>query len=757
MKRLSLLVMLLLLSGTLLNVTNIYAATENSFVPETNINTDIVQNNTTEPQNDEKIQNTTGIMENNTSQPVNNLTAQNLQTSENTSNSNENKQNTTNSTNLTNVQNSTDAAGDEEYKNARGIWLKAEDVGKLNIDEIKKAGITDIFVKANILTTPGYQTVLKALLDKLKSTNTNVRVHAWVTCFKDPNGKWIDPQGTYNYTVKVPYTVKVQTKYKSWYKSWSKSWYKSWYKYNGKWKYKWKYKWEYTWEYTWKYKLENKTLYKNEIKYGKSTAYVDGLIKSISDIVKNYDIDGIHLDYIRYSGSGNNSAYLHAGGTESITSFVKRVNTAVKSIKSKVAVSAAVMPECATNAKYYGQNYTQLAKYLDFLVPMIYKGNYKKNSTWIGTTTKWIVDHSGGKPVLVGLQTYENDTNTTPISSSELNNDINAAISNKASGYVLFRYGLIDDKFFKNPNDNSITFTLTQIQNAAISIKTFIDGNKRLPSYITIGTKQVSMSEMLRLMAISTLQLSSGIKTPVTLKNTDTPRDPSDNMINGTLNKTEYLKIAQRIKSYIDSKGVAPNFATSSLGNIGYESTIYMYAKIVTFYKSNSRLPSYVTMNTWKEEDIPSDLQKYLNPTKNCQSDNANIKALAASLTKGISSTYDKGTKIFNWVRDNLSYEFYYNTKYGAVNTYQNKKGNCVDHSHLLIALARAAGIPAKYMHGTCNFTSGTVYGHVWAQLYINGKWYNADAISSRNTLGAINNWNKTSVVMKGNYAELPF
>ena len=116
-------------------------------------------------------------------------------------------------------------------------------------------------------------------------------------------------------------------------------------------------------------------------------------------------------------------------------------------------------------------------------------------------------------------------------------------------------------------------------------------------------------------------------------------------------------------------------------------------------------------------------MQQYLQPTANCQSDDYRIKALTSLLTSGVSSTYDKGVKIFNWVRDNLSYSFYYNTEYGAVNTYLNKEGNCVDHSHLLIALARAAKIPARYMHGTCTFTSGNVYGHVWAQLYINGKW----------------------------------
>jgi len=39
----------------------------------------------------------------------------------------------------------------------------------------------------------------------------------------------------------------------------------------------------------------------------------------------------------------------------------------------------------------------------------------------------------------------------------------------------------------------------------------------------------------------------------------------------------------------------------------------------------------------------------------------------------------------------------------------------------------------------------------------VGGTWYNADAISYRNSLGAINNWDTTSYTLKGIYSELPF
>lgn len=746
MKRLLLLAMLLIFGAALLNVTNIYAATEYSQTPDNYLNTSIVQGNTTnDTLNNETIQNSTGSVNENATAPVNNTTAINQLLIQNASNSSQNSGININNSNKTDVQNSTDAAGDEVYKNVRGIWLKAEDVSKLDVNKIKKAGITDIFIKSNILTAPLYPSVLKALIAKLK--NTNIRIHAWITCFKDANGKWIDPLGKYSYKVKVP---DKKIKYKAWYKSW----YKSWYKYKGKWSYKWKYKWKYVWKY--------KYTYKYKTKYGYNTSKLNSLITSISKIVKNYNIDGIHLDYIRYPGT----AYKHPGGTEAITSFVQKVYNTVKSIKPKVAVSAALMPECSSNAKYYGQDYTQLSKYLDFLVPMIYKGNYNKNTTWIGSTTKWIVEHSGGKPVIAGLQTYKSDGNIAAISAGELNGDIKSATNNGASGYVLFRYGLITDDFFKSQSSssisstksiNSIKFTLNQIKSAAAKLKSFIQTNHRLPNYVTIGKSQVTMPDMLRLMTASILQLNSGIKTPVTLKNVNSPADPTGDLINGTIKKSEYLKIAKKIKSFIDSKGIVPNYATSSLGDIQYDSLVYMYSKILGFHKTKNRLPSYVTIDPIIVNSLPSDLQQYLQPTENCQSDDSRIKSLASLLTKGISSTHSKGVKLFNWVRDNLSYSFYYNTRYGAVNTYRNKTGNCVDHSHLLIALARAAGIPARYAHGKCTFTSGNVYGHVWAQFYVNGKWYNADAISSKNSFGAINNWDKDTVTMKGIYSELPF
>ena len=154
---------------------------------------------------------------------------------------------------------------------------------------------------------------------------------------------------------------------------------------------------------------------------------------------------------------------------------------------------------------------------------------------------------------------------------------------------------------------------------------------------------------------------------------------------------------------------------------------------------------------------VKSSLAKCLKATTNAQSNNPSVKALASKITKGTNTKYEKAVRIFNWVRDNLDYSFYYNTKYGAVKTIKKKAGNCVDLSHVLVALSRAAGIPARYIHVTAKFASGRVCGHVFVQVYINGKWYNLDASNNINEFNVINNWYLDTATIKGVYTTLPF
>ncbi len=316
---------------------------------------------------------------------------------------------------------------------------------------------------------------------------------------------------------------------------------------------------------------------------------------------------------------------------------------------------------------------------------------------------------------------------------------------------------------------NVTGFTISQISTSAANVTNFIVENQRLPNYVTISNIQITMPQFLELLNNCLLQINGNTNSLITLKNVSTPPSPTEDLKSGDINKSEYLSLASAIQSFIDSTDRAPNYANSTLGNIQYQTLIYLESRIMDFYGVNNRLPNYAIVNPWNgtsnpssnntTSTIPASLEPYLQPTTNCQSNNPTIIALADKLTAGLTTPYAKAVALFNWVTDNISYSFYYNTLYGAVGTLEEGTANCCDHSNLMVALARAAGIPARYQLGYCDFygTGGGWYGHVWAQLYVNGQWYYADTISTLNTFGVINNWNLSTYTLEGTYISLPF
>ena len=108
------------------------------------------------------------------------------------------------------------------------------------------------------------------------------------------------------------------------------------------------------------------------------------------------------------------------------------------------------MPEPNSMLYYDGQDYPTLTKYLDFVLPMVYKGNYHQNAAWIQSITKWFVDNSNGAQVWTGLQSYRSDDDITYLPVSELAGDAQAALNGGARGVVMFRWGVTNFINFNN-------------------------------------------------------------------------------------------------------------------------------------------------------------------------------------------------------------------------------------------------------------------------------------------------------------------
>ncbi len=163
------------------------------------------------------------------------------------------------------------------------------------------------------------------------------------------------------------------------------------------------------------------------------------------------------------------------------------------------------------------------------------------------------------------------------------------------------------------------TFTTTSVVNSAENVKTYIENKNKVPCKVTVSNKNVTSSQYLYLLTTTVGRINKGSTTAVTLKYVASPTSPSESIISGTLTKTEYIAIANRINTYINTYNRLPNYVTTSLGKMRYENLIYSYSKILSFYKTNNRLPNYVTVKPWsniKAEGlitIPSNVQTTIN------------------------------------------------------------------------------------------------------------------------------------------------
>ena len=231
---------------------------------------------------------------------------------------------------------------------------------------------------------------------------------------------------------------------------------------------------------------------------------------------------------------------------------------------------------------------------------------------------------------------------------------------------------------------------------------------------------------------------------------------------------------AAKAYTYAESHGAMPNyvsFGTITCPGRGQDSTFtYTYdnpfkdgvkyignliwadygaalLRVFHYYKHNSALPEKVC--NWGSD--------YLRKTSNCAIDDpVVIAAKDAALSKlpENATQIQKVKALFEYARDEWEWEDYSNTSKGSVKTIKAKGGNCCDLTHATLAMCRAAGIPARYLHGQCYFSSGVI-GHVIPEIWDGHRWWICDPSNNSATMG--NPTWKGMNKFNGRYKELPF
>ena len=225
------------------------------------------------------------------------------------------------------------------------------------------------------------------------------------------------------------------------------------------------------------------------------------------ELCRNYPIDGLHLDYIRYNhliygwseedlaryaAEGADIAHLKAlmdcafvqeegpeiffdayrNGDESVHAlararrkdvvhFATTLTSVARAEKPGIILSAALMPEgayedIAFSDVHYGQNYEDAAKLYDYALPMAYSQAYDKDAAWVQDVALGTMKR--GMRTIVGVHAYEGGTGAT------LQTDIAAVQEIPVEGVCLFREGACVLAFAEgktidvyNPLDEAVT------------------------------------------------------------------------------------------------------------------------------------------------------------------------------------------------------------------------------------------------------------------------------------------------------------
>ncbi|MGZ7209414.1 MAG: hypothetical protein ACXVHV_06030, partial [Methanobacterium sp.] len=149
--------------------------------------------------------------------------------------------------------------------------------------------------------------------------------------------------------------------------------------------------------------------------------------------------------------------------------------------------------------------------------------------------------------------------------------------------------------------DNGPKFSIDQISAAAVTVKNQVESNNNLPDNVTINGTTINMAQFLELLTTASLRINSGNTNPIPLRTFNLPGNSVDDIRAGVLSKSEYLKIANDLKGYMDSTGKTPDYQyQTSLGiHLGFQNCVYMYSIILYVYKTGNYLPDLVGIKSW--------------------------------------------------------------------------------------------------------------------------------------------------------------
>lgn len=250
---------------------------------------------------------------------------------------------------------------------------------------------------------------------------------------------------------------------------------------------------------------------------------------NVAKELAQYDIDGLHFDYIRYNHNANgwsekdfenlaamganvervkelvettwgyhgrkaDSNYIFSAyknndpdaviiakyRRNNVKELAKHIIDSARSVNPNLIFSAATMPEGAYENAYadlhYGQNYDDAAELYDYICPMAYSTNYGKADNWVVTLAKNSIDK--GNRVVMGIQVFDKATTDRIMAEMENIRDLmkDSKYGSGMLGTVFFRSGTFESAKAVYDTVNKIITVKLENTGSSAYAKVRIDG-----------------------------------------------------------------------------------------------------------------------------------------------------------------------------------------------------------------------------------------------------------------------------------------
>jgi len=249
-----------------------------------------------------------------------------------------------------------------------------------------------------------------------------------------------------------------------------------------------------------------------------------------------------------------------------------------------------------------------------------------------------------------------------------------------------------------------VKFKIKDICNTAEGVKNNIEIYGAIPDTVNVAGTDYLVSQFTDVMVRTVLQLDPNQEVinynDIENRPVNLPATSVESVTSGKIYLKGYVDIADRVYGFTNQSMTLPSYANTSLGKLSWQNLIYMYSRILAFYKNNNSMPTYATVTPWTR--------------KPAIGSGSSSKGPIQTACEKLLGSFTNFTGFYNKCKGR-GYSYYYNdikTLSEESNTIANL--NCVDSTQLAVLLAREMGYEAHFHRVKCTQSgSGHVYGSI--------------------------------------------